>query len=229
MTRLKILVQRSATPRRPAWSRWLQLMAGIAVFGLSIPLMIQSGLGLGPWDAFHFGLHRLTGMSVGLAIIIVGIVIVGATCLIKVRPGPGTIVNMILIGVFADVAMLFVPAATSWLSAGLMFAAGVFLTAFATGMYIGAGLGKGPRDGLMIGISQMTGWKVGRVRTGIEVAVLGIGWAMGGIVGVGTLVFALTIGPATQWSLKLFGMSSTGATREEQEQAVPEARLRRAA
>ncbi len=231
MTRLRLLVQRTTSPagRRPAWERWLQLMGGIAIFGLAVPLMIRSGLGLGPWDAFHYGLHRLTGMSVGLAIILVGIVIVGATYLIKVRPGPGTIVNMILIGVFADIAMLFIPAAGSWISAALMFGAGVFLTAFATGMYIGAGLGKGPRDGLMIGISQMTGWKVGHVRTGIEIAVLGIGWAMGGIVGIGTIIFALSIGPATQWSMKLFGMSDTGATREEQEKAIAEAQLGRAA
>lgn len=206
-------------------------MAGIALFGLAIALMIQSRIGLGPWDAFHYGLHRLTGLSVGVAIILAGIVLVGITYLINVRPGPGTIANMILIGVATDLVMLVLPTAGSWVLALLMFAAGIFLTAIATGMYIGAGLGIGPRDGLMIGISRRTGWQVGRVRMGIEVAVLGIGWAMGGIVGVGTIIFALTIGPATQWGLKLFGISSTGATREEveQEQALEAQTLPRAA
>ncbi len=199
------------------------------LFGLAVALMIQSGLGLGPWDAFHYGLHRLTGMSVGVAIILVGVVIVAATYLINVRPGPGTIANMILIGVFADVMLQLLPPAGSWFTAVVMFAAGVLLTGFSTGMYIGAGLGKGPRDGLMIGISQRTGFSVGRVRTGLEIAVLGIGWAMGGVVGIGTIIFALTIGPATQWSLQLFGMSTTGAAPAHPVRPVSETALPRAA
>ncbi len=208
-------------------------MVGIFLFGVAITLMIQSGIGLGPWDAFHYGLHRLTGLSVGVAIILVGIILVGLTYLIDVRPGPGTVANMILIGVFTDVVMKIIPLAGTWVSAALMFLAGVLLTAFATGMYIGAGLGIGPRDGVMIGISRRTGWQVGRVRTGIEIAVLAIGWLMGGMVGVGTVIFALLIGPATQWSMKLFGISSTGATREEvereRERAVSTESLPRAA
>lgn len=204
-------------------------MVGITLFGFAVALMIQSGLGLGPWDAFHYGLHRLTGMSVGAAIILVGVVIVAGTYLINVRPGPATIANMILIGVAADVMLLLLQPAGSWFAAVVMFVAGVLLTGFATGMYIGAGLGEGPRDGLMIGISRRTGFNVGRVRTGLEIVVLGIGWAMGGVVGIGTIIFALTIGPATQWSLQLFGMSSTGATREEQDHSIPETTLPRAA
>lgn len=203
-------------------------MGGIILFGFSIALMIQSRLGLGPWDALHVGIHTLTGMSVGVATILAGAVIVAGTYLINVRPGAATIANMILIGVFTDVFLLVVPPVEGWILAVPVFMSGVILTAFATGMYIGAGLGKGPRDGLMIGISQMTGWKVGRVRTGIEVVVLGLGWLMGGTVGVGTLLFAATIGPATQWGLQLFGMSATGATREEQEARVAD-ELKRAA
>src|SRR5690625_2336729 len=141
MSSLRLRIQRSASPevRRPAWSRWVQLTGGIVLFGLAVALMIQSGLGLGPWDAFHYGLHRLTGMSVGVAIILVGVVIVAATYLINVRPGPGTIANMILIGVFADVMLQLLPPAGSWFTAVVMFAAGVLLTGFSTGMYIGAG------------------------------------------------------------------------------------------
>lgn len=228
MSKLRLLT-RATGPQRPTWSRWVQLACGIIIFGLSAALMIQSGLGLGPWDALHVGLHRLTGMSVGIATIIVGAVIVAGTYLIKVRPGAGTLANMVFIGVFTDVFLVYVPPVSGLPFQLAVFMGGVMLCAFATGLYISAGLGKGPRDGLMIGISQLSGWRVGPVRTGIEVIVLIVGWLMGGTVGIGTLIFAATIGPATQWGLRLFGMSATGATREEQEAALREVSMRRAA
>jgi uncharacterized protein len=172
-------------------------------------LMIRSGLGLGPWDAFHVGLSRLTGVSVGTASIGVGVAIVGGSLLLGVRPGPGTVANMILIGVFIDLLLPIVPDAAGW---GMLpyHLGGIGLLGLATGMYIAAGLGKGPRDGMMLGVSARTGMSVSRVRTGIEATVLVLGWAMGGRVGVGTVLFALAIGPVTQWGLQLFGVS--GAT-----------------
>lgn len=189
---------------------WAQLTAGLLVYGLAIALMIRSNLGLGPWDAFHVGIHVLTGMSVGVASIIVGLLIVAGTTLSGERPGAGTLANMVLIGVFIDLLMPVVPEASTWLVGLPMFAAGVVLCGFATGLYIGARLGKGPRDGLMIAISEHTNWPVRRVRTAIEIAVLAAGWLMGGTVGLGTILFTVGIGPVTQWGLQLFGFTATG-------------------
>ncbi len=195
---------------RPLLARWAQLLAGFFLFGIAISLMIRSELGLGPWDAFHVGLHLLTGMSVGTASIVAGVVIVLATLLIGVRPGPGTLANMLLVGVFVDLLLPVVPIAGSFPVALLYFLSGLGLSGLATGMYISTGLGKGPRDGLMIGVSQRTGWRVRQVRTGIEASVLVLGWLMGGKIGLGTLIFTLAIGPSAQWGLQLFGFSANG-------------------
>ena len=185
--------------------RWAQLVLGLFVYGLACALMIRSEFGLGPWDAFHVGLHRLTGMSVGVASIVVGIAIVGGTWFIGVRPGPGTLANMVLIGVFIDLLMPLLPPAAGWLRPAY-HVAGTVLTGLATGLYIAPGLGKGPRDGMMLGIAARTGWPVRRVRTVIELTVLVLGWALGATIGLGTIVFALGIGPATEWGLRLFGV-----------------------
>lgn len=168
--------------------------------------MIRSGLGLGPWDAFHYGLHRWTGITVGVASILAGVVIVVGSLPIGIRPGWGTLANMILIGVFVDLLLPAVPAADALWAAAAFHLGGIGICGLATGFYIAAGLGKGPRDGLMIGISERTGWRVRRVRTGIEVVVLFLGWLMGGTIGVGTLLFAFGIGPVTQWALRVCGV-----------------------
>jgi uncharacterized protein len=183
---------------------------GLAVYGVSVVLMIQAELGLGPWDTFHVGLHRITGISIGTASITVGVLIVLGTLFIGIRPGPGTLANMVLIGVFIDLLLPLVPAAPGGAWAAGYFLSGLMLCGLATGMYISARLGKGPRDGLMIGVSQRTGWAVRRVRTVIEIGVLMCGWLMGGTVGAGTLLFAILIGPVMQWGLRLFGISATG-------------------
>lgn len=185
---------------------WAQLVIGVFGYGLAVTLMIESRLGLGPWDAFHLGLHKLTGISVGTASILVGLALLVGSWFIGVRPGPGTLVNMILIGVFIDVLRLVIPAATNWVWGLVYYLPAILLCGFATGFYIGADLGKGPRDGLMIGISQRLGWSVRLVRTLIEVVVLLLGFSMGGTIGVGTLLFALSIGPATQWGLHVCGV-----------------------
>jgi uncharacterized protein len=197
-------------PPRSLSARWVQLVVGFWVFAVAIVLMIRSELGLGPWDAFHVGLHLLTGISVGTASILAGLVIVLGTTLMGVRPGFGTLVNMVLIGLFVDVLLPVIPSAEGLGSGLAYFVGGVALCGIATGMYIAAGLGKGPRDGLMVGLSQRTGWPVRRVRTGLEVAVLAAGWLMGGKIGLGTLIFTLTIGHSAQWGLQLFNFSATG-------------------
>lgn len=214
---------------RSAASRWAQLLVGFFLFGVAISLMIRSDLGLGPWDAFHVGLHKLTGMTVGVASIVVGLVIVLGTLLIGVRPGLGTLANMVLIGIFVDLLLPVVPTAEGWAMALLYFLGGVAISGLATGMYIATGLGKGPRDGLMVGISQRTRWPVRHVRTGIELSVLALGWLMGGKIGLGTVIFTLTIGWSAQWGLQLFGFSATGDVRSAGPAQVSSQSIRRAA
>lgn len=193
------------TGRERSVRAWVRLIVGVFGYALSVALMIASRLGLGPWDAFHVGIHKVTGMSVGTASIVVGLVLLIGIWFIGVRPGPGTLVNMVLIGVFIDLLLPIIPPASNWLWGLIYYIPGVVLCGLATGFYIGAGLGKGPRDGLMLGLHERTGWPVRRVRTLIEVAVLGLGVLMGGTIGVGTLLFAFGIGPAAQWGLRVCG------------------------
>lgn len=193
-----------------AWlTRCLQLVAGLFCYGVAVALMIHSGLGLGPWDAFHVGLHQHIGLTVGAVSILVGLIIVVGTLFLGIRPGPGTLANMVLVGVFMDLLMPWVPDAPHWGWGVAYYALAIALAGLATGMYIGAGLGKGPRDGMMLAITHHSGWPVGRVRTVIEFSVLLAGWLLGGSIGLGTLLFTITIGASVQWGLKLFGVVST--------------------
>lgn len=185
--------------------RWTQLIVGLFGFGVSIALMVRSRLGLGPWDAFHVGLHEQTGISIGMASVLVGVAILAVSHFLGVRPGLGTLVNMVGIGAFIDLLVPWIPAAPHWGWGAGYYAAAVALCGLSTGMYIGAALGKGPRDGLVIGIGERTGWPVRRVRTLTEMSALAAGWAMGGSIGIGTLIFTLAIGPSMQWGLQLFG------------------------
>jgi uncharacterized protein len=152
------------------------------------------------------------------------VAIILGTTLMGERPGFGTIANMVLIGVFMDLLLPVVPSAERLASGLAYFGVGVGLCGIATGMYIAAGLGKGPRDGLMVGLSQRTGWPVRRVRTALEVGVLALGWIMGGKIGLGTLIFTLTIGHSAQWGLQLFNFSATGQALPPAEPAPERAR-----
>lgn len=207
---MSIGVERRLSTRTGAW---VQLLGGLFGFGIAVPLMLRSNLGLGPWDAFHVGLHNLTGMTVGTAIIVVGAAIVAGSVWLGIRPGPGTLANMVLVGIFIDLVLPHVPAANGWLAGLAYYGIGIALVGLSTGMYMGAGLGNGPRDGLMIGISRLKGWPVRRVRTFMELTVLAAGFAMGGAIGVGTVLFALLVGPATQTGLELFGVVPRGPGR----------------
>jgi hypothetical protein len=198
----------AAAPGRSAarsWiRRWAQLLVAFEIYGLAVALMMRSGLGLGPWDAFHLGVHLRIGVTVGQASILAGLVIVLGSLVVGARPGPGTIANMFLIGVCVDLTLPHVPVApgVAW---GLgYYAVALGAAGLATGMYIAPRLGSGPRDGLMLALSVRFGWPVRRVRFAIELVVLLAGWLMGGTVGVGTLLFAVGIGPIVQWGLQLF-------------------------
>lgn len=201
------LVESETPPvARGAPARWVRLMVGLFGCGLAVALMIQSRLGLGPWDAFHVGLHRITGLTVGTVSILVGVVIVCGTWFMDVRPGAGTLVNMVMIGVFIDLLLPVVPQAPHWSWGFGYYVVAIIVFGLATGLYLGARLGSGPRDGMMIGLSERSGWPVRRVRTLVELGVLAAGWLMGGRVGVGTVLFAFTVGPAMQWGMQIGGL-----------------------
>ncbi|TDD35373.1 hypothetical protein E1287_13885 [Actinomadura sp. KC06] len=176
--------------------RLVQLYVGLALYGLGIALQVASGLGNDPWDVFHQGLSRRFGLSIGAWIIIAGVVVMLAWIPLRQRPGIGTISNVVLVGVFADLFLWLLPEPSALAARWAYLVTAVLVGGFATGCYIGAGLGPGPRDGLMTGLAAR-GRSIRVVRTGIELTVLAIGWLLGGTVGIGTLLYAVAIGPLT--------------------------------
>lgn len=180
--------------------RVVQLVAGLILFGLGIGLMLQSGLGVPPWDVLHQGLAEQFGLTVGAWSIIVSFLVLLAWLPFSERYGLGTLLNALIIGVIIDLAVYIFPEPESvWLDA-VMLCAGILTIAVASGMYIGANLGPGPRDGLMTAISRR-GFSVRRTRWAIEIVVLIVGVLLGGTFGVGTIAFALFIGPLVQFFL----------------------------
>ncbi|WP_157157483.1 YitT family protein [Diaminobutyricimonas sp. LJ205] len=176
--------------------RITQLAVGLFFYGFGIALMLRAGIGLAPWDVLTQGIQRQTGLSFGLIIVLTSMVVLLLWIPIKQRVGIGTVANALLIGPFADVGLMLVPQQqTEWWAQALVFSAGLVMVGIATGLYIGARFGPGPRDGLMTGLVARTGWPIWVVRTGIEITVLAIGWLLGGTVGIGTVAFALLIGP----------------------------------
>jgi uncharacterized membrane protein YczE len=178
----------------PQRRRLVQLYAGLVLYGVSDAMLLLAGLGVDPWDVFHQGLSRRLGLGVGTWVIIVGAVVLLLWLPLRQRPGFGTVSNVIVVGVVVDIVMATCPTPHGLVLRTATMVAGVGLNGVATGAYIGAGLGPGPRDGLMTGLAAR-GHSIRLVRTGIEVTVLVTGWILGGTVGVGTVVYALGIGP----------------------------------
>jgi|HigsolmetaAR206D_1030411.scaffolds.fasta_scaffold01442_12 uncharacterized membrane protein YczE len=203
-----------ASPRRHAGRpsggrrlarRLLQLYAGLVLYGVSMALMIEAELGLDPWDVFHQGLSRRTGFSIGAVTIAVGALVLLLWIPLRQRPGLGTVSNVVVIGVAVDLALALLPTVATLPARIGFLAAGIVLNGVATGLYIGARFGPGPRDGLMTGfVARHPRHSIRRVRTVIELTVLAAGWILGGTVGVGTVAYALGIGPLVHWFIPMF-------------------------
>jgi uncharacterized membrane protein YczE len=187
--------------------RLIQLFTGLVLYGVSDPMLLLAGLGVDPWDVLHQGLARRTGVPIGTWAIIVGAAVLLLWIPLRQRPGLGTLCNVVLIGVVIDGVLAAVTPPHSLAVRAAVMVSGVALNGVATGLYIGAGLGPGPRDGLMTGYAAR-GHSLRLVRTCIEVTVLLVGWLLGGTVGVGTLLYAACIGPLAHVFVPLFTRSA---------------------
>jgi uncharacterized membrane protein YczE len=183
--------------------RLVQLYGGLVLYGVSSSLLVLAGLGLDPWDVLHQGLSRTFGLAIGTWAIIVGVVVLLLWIPLRQRPGIGTVSNVVLVGLTMNVVLGHVHAPHAMAARVACLVCGVFLNGVATGAYIGAGLGPGPRDGLMTGLAAR-GHSIRVVRTCLELTVLVTGWLLGGTVGVGTVLYALSIGPLAHVFIPLF-------------------------
>ena len=188
-----------------------QLFGGLVLYGTSMAMQLRATLGLDPWDVFHQGVARHLPVSFGTVVAITGVAVLLLWIPLRQRPGIGTIANVIVIAVSVDVALALIAEPTGLPARISMLVAGIVLNGVASAAYIGARLGPGPRDGLMTGLAARTGWSIRLVRTGIELTVLATGWLLGGTVGVGTVIYALAIGPLTQAFLPWFAVSPRGS------------------
>ncbi|MEA5361798.1 hypothetical protein VA596_19840 [Amycolatopsis sp., V23-08] len=197
--------------------RSVQLLAGLALYGTSAAVLTRAHLGLEPWGVLAEGVMKHTGLTFGTVTAVVSVAVLLLWIPLRQRPGIGTVANVVVISVVVDLVRAVLPDQhdLAWQVAFLV--GGVALNGVATATYVGARLGPGARDGLMTGLAARTGWSVRLVRTGIEVAVVAVGWLLGGTVGVGTVLYALAIGPLTQALLPL--VTWREAQSEEQERA----------
>ncbi len=194
--------------------RILQLLLGLVLYGVAIALMVRAAIGVAPWDVLTQGISRQTGWGFGLLTVLVGAAVLLAWIPLRERPGVGTVLNVLIVGPAAGFGLWLIPDATGiWLRISL-FAVGLALLAIATGLYIGARFGSGPRDGLMTGIHRRTGWPLWVGRTLVEIAVLGAGWAMGGNVGPGTVLFAALVGPLCNLTIPWFDQQTRVRRRQ---------------
>ncbi|MFF0227659.1 YitT family protein [Streptomyces sp. NPDC004629] len=188
--------------------RLIQLYAGLALYGASAALLVEAGLGLEPWGVLHQGLARLTGLTIGVVSIAVGAAVLLLWIPLRQRPGLGTVSNVFVVGLAMDGTLALVPDAHAFAARIPLLVAGVVLNGVATGLYIAARFGPGPRDGLMTGLHRRTGRSIRLMRTAIEIAVVVTGFALGGTIGVGTVLYAVSIGPLAQLFLRVFAVPS---------------------
>lgn len=186
--------------------RWGQLLIGLFLYGIGIAFMIRGEIGAAPWDVLSQGITRHAPLTFGVVTIFVSIVVLMLWIPLRQKLGIGTVLNALLVGPSADVGLALIPEDQPlWLRI-CFFVIGLVVLSAATGLYIGARFGPGPRDGLMTGLHTQTGWRIWIVRTGIEIVVVAVGWALGGNVGVGTVAFALLVGPLCQYFMRVFAV-----------------------
>ncbi|WP_327654866.1 membrane protein YczE [Streptomyces sp. NBC_00483] len=199
------------SPGGPLVRRLVQLYVGLALYGASSALLVEAGLGLEPWGVLHQGLAELTGISIGVVSIIAGAIVLLLWIPLRQRPGLGTVSNVFVVGLAIDGTLAAVPDPHSYGVRIPLMLAGIVLNGAATGLYIAAKFGPGPRDGLMTGLHQRTGRSIRLMRTVIEIAVVASGFLLGGTIGVGTVLYALTIGPLAQFFLRVFAVPASPA------------------
>ncbi|MFD7939315.1 YitT family protein [Streptomyces sp. NPDC059755] len=186
--------------------RLIQLYVGLTLYGASSALLVRAGLGLEPWNVLHQGLGELTGLTIGVVSIVVGAAVLLLWIPLRQRPGLGTVSNVFVVGLAMDGTLAYVPEAHGLAVQLPLLLAGIVLNGAATGLYIAASFGPGPRDGLMTGLHRRTGRSIRLMRTAVEVAVVVTGFALGGTIGVGTVLYAVTIGPLAQLFLRMFAV-----------------------
>ncbi|MFE5818727.1 YitT family protein [Streptomyces sp. NPDC056479] len=194
--------------------RLSQLYVGLALYGASSALLVGAGLGLEPWNVLHQGIAERTGLTIGVVSIIVGAAVLLLWIPLRQRPGLGTVSNVFVVGIAMDGTLAVLPEAHSLAVRIPLLLAGILLNGVATGLYIAARFGPGPRDGLMTGLHRRTGRSIRLMRTAVEIAVVVTGFALGGTVGVGTVLYAVSIGPLAQLFLRVFAVpqASDGST-----------------
>jgi uncharacterized membrane protein YczE len=188
--------------------RLIQLYAGLTLYGASSALLVEAGLGLEPWGVLHQGLAELTGLSIGVVSIVVGAMVLLLWIPLRQRPGLGTVSNVFVVGLAMDGTLALVPEAHTLAVRIPLLLGGILLNGAATGLYIAARFDPGPRDGLMTGLHRRTGRSIRLMRTAVEVAVVVTGFVLGGTLGVGTLLYAVAIGPLAQLFLRVFAVPS---------------------
>lgn len=185
-------------------ARVAQLLGGLCLYGLSMAMLVRADLGLDPWDVLTQGVAPRIGVSFGLTVNLIGLLILVLWLPLRQKPGLGTVLNIMIIGTVTDLALALIPTQHEFRARATLLVLGILFNGIAGGAYIGAGLGAGPRDGLMTGICKRTGLSIKGVRTVIEVTVLAIGWMLGGTVGIGTLLYAISIGWLVHHALPRF-------------------------
>jgi uncharacterized membrane protein YczE len=214
MVRAAVAWVSELVPRDRRAHRMIQLQLGLILYGISDGMILMSGLGANPWDVFHQGLSRHIGLPVGTTVILVGVAVMLFWIPLRQKPGFGTLSNVVVIGLAMDGAMAWMPTPHAWWLRWGEMLGGVLLNGVATGAYIGAGMGPGPRDGVMTGYAAR-GHSVRVVRTSMELAVLTGGWLLGGTVGVGTAAYALLIGPLAHRFIPLLAIKPKGEAAEQ--------------
>ncbi|MBK9711802.1 MAG: YitT family protein [Kouleothrix sp.] len=194
--------------RQQTIKRWSYLILGLICFGAGVALMVRANLGLSPWEILHQGISEQTGIPIGTVSILLGVPILLAWLPLGQRPGWGTLVNIILIGLVTNLVLAALPPPAGLAPRALLMVGGILVIGVGSGLYLTAEMGAGPRDGLMLGLARRSGWSVRLIRTLLEVAVLACGWLLGGTIGVGTLAFAFGIGPVVQAALRIFQRSN---------------------